>query len=286
MSDARLITRRLLEDSVRTRVRWRVEVTALAELGITADQVRAAQKTCAPLNVAAWQPSNGGLTASVAAVGVEEHCELPPEAGYRSLENQLYCVAIHDGGNRAAATFKWSREGGGIPLLKRLGRAWSRKFREPANVDDAVARAQHAWAEVMRPFTNGVGTVALGAYRYLTRDESFALADRLLRLRQIAREAARAQSLDEVATCETALDEMFDELIEKIASGRLSDAEISRGLLVFKHVSGMGLEGIVSKRLGSRYRSGRTSDWLKFKNPEAPAVRREAEEDRGRGGRG
>jgi hypothetical protein len=30
---------------------------------------------------------------------------------------------------------------------------------------------------------------------------------------------------------------------------------------------------------GSRYRSGRAPDWLKFKNPEAPAMRREAEED-------
>jgi len=45
----------------------------------------------------------------------------------------------------------------------------------------------------------------------------------------------------------------------------------------------VGLEGIVSKRLGSRYRSGRSSDWLKFKNPAAPAVRREAEEDWTRG---
>ena len=43
----------------------------------------------------------------------------------------------------------------------------------------------------------------------------------------------------------------------------------------------MGLEGIVSKRLGSRYRSGRSPDWLKFKNPQAPAVKREAEEDWG-----
>ena len=33
--------------------------------------------------------------------------------------------------------------------------------------------------------------------------------------------------------------------------------------------SKMGLEGIVSKRLGSRYRSGRTTDWLKMKNPAA-----------------
>ena len=60
------------------------------------------------------------------------------------------------------------------------------------------------------------------------------------------------------------------------------------GLTVFRHACLLGCEGIVSKRLGSRYRSGRSPDWLKFKNPEAPAVRREAEEDwnRSRRGRG
>jgi hypothetical protein len=41
------------------------------------------------------------------------------------------------------------------------------------------------------------------------------------------------------------------------------------------------LEGIVSKRKGSRYRSGRSPDWLKMKNPDAPAVKREAEEELG-----
>ena len=51
------------------------------------------------------------------------------------------------------------------------------------------------------------------------------------------------------------------------------------GLTVFQHACQLGCEGIVSKRLGSRYRSGRSPDWLKFKNPQAPAVRREAEED-------
>ena len=54
------------------------------------------------------------------------------------------------------------------------------------------------------------------------------------------------------------------------------------GLTVFQHACQLGCEGIVSKRLGSRYRSGRSPDWLKFKNPEAPAVKREAEEDWGR----
>jgi bifunctional non-homologous end joining protein LigD len=51
------------------------------------------------------------------------------------------------------------------------------------------------------------------------------------------------------------------------------------GLTVFQHACQLGCEGIVSKRLGSRYRSGRSADWLKSKNPQAPAVRREAEED-------
>jgi ATP-dependent DNA ligase len=37
----------------------------------------------------------------------------------------------------------------------------------------------------------------------------------------------------------------------------------------------------VSKRLGSPYRSGRSKHWIKVKNPKAPAVRREAEEDWG-----
>jgi bifunctional non-homologous end joining protein LigD len=44
----------------------------------------------------------------------------------------------------------------------------------------------------------------------------------------------------------------------------------------------LGCEGIVSKRRGSPYRSGRVTHWLKVKNPAAPAVRREAEEDWGR----
>ena len=46
--------------------------------------------------------------------------------------------------------------------------------------------------------------------------------------------------------------------------------EHPEGALVCK----LGAEGIVSKRLGSRYRSG-----CSLENPEAPAVKREAEED-------
>ena len=49
------------------------------------------------------------------------------------------------------------------------------------------------------------------------------------------------------------------------------------GPTVFDHACKLGLEGIVSKRKGSAYRSGRSPDWLKMKNANAPAVKREAE---------
>jgi ATP-dependent DNA ligase len=42
------------------------------------------------------------------------------------------------------------------------------------------------------------------------------------------------------------------------------------------------LEGTVSKRKDSPYRSGRSSDWLKMKNSNALAAKREAEEDWGK----
>ena len=39
------------------------------------------------------------------------------------------------------------------------------------------------------------------------------------------------------------------------------------GEAMFRHACAMGLEGIVSKRLTSRYKSGSCRSWLKAKNP-------------------
>ena len=46
------------------------------------------------------------------------------------------------------------------------------------------------------------------------------------------------------------------------------------GEIVFKHACALGLEGIVAKRRDRPYRSGRSPDWIKIKNPEAPAAMR------------
>jgi bifunctional non-homologous end joining protein LigD len=72
-------------------------------------------------------------------------------------------------------------------------------------------------------------------------------------------------------------------VLAKAAAGlRLNEHLEGDGPTVFAHACKMGLEGIVSKRKDSMYRSGRSPDWLKMKNPAAPAVKREEEEEWGR----
>jgi bifunctional non-homologous end joining protein LigD len=51
------------------------------------------------------------------------------------------------------------------------------------------------------------------------------------------------------------------------------------GAIVFKNACALGCEGVVSKRLGTPYRAGRSPHWLKIKNPAAPAARRLEEGD-------
>jgi bifunctional non-homologous end joining protein LigD len=73
-------------------------------------------------------------------------------------------------------------------------------------------------------------------------------------------------------------------VLSKAAAGLRLNAHLEHddGDVVFRHACKMGLEGIVSKRKASPYRSGRSPDWLKLKNPACAAVKREAEEDWGR----
>jgi bifunctional non-homologous end joining protein LigD len=69
-------------------------------------------------------------------------------------------------------------------------------------------------------------------------------------------------------------------LIGNGAAGLVYSEHIDEpGQDVFSHACRLGCEGIVSKRLSSPYRSGRTDQWIKVKYPESPAVRRLEEED-------
>src|SRR5262249_17324115 len=71
-------------------------------------------------------------------------------------------------------------------------------------------------------------------------------------------------------------------LLAKASAGlQVNDHIVQPGDVVFRHACQLGFEGIVSKRLGSPYRSGRSPHWIKSKNQQHPAVKREAEEDWG-----
>src|SRR5262245_31087059 len=69
-------------------------------------------------------------------------------------------------------------------------------------------------------------------------------------------------------------------LLKRAAPGLRLNAHIEAdGPIVFAHACKMGLEGIVSKRKASTYRSGRSPDWITSKNPACEAMRRAAEGD-------
>jgi ATP-dependent DNA ligase len=69
-------------------------------------------------------------------------------------------------------------------------------------------------------------------------------------------------------------------IFAKAGSGiRFNEHLEGDGETVFRHACATGLEGIVSKRNDSAYRSGRSPGWPKMKDANAPAVKRESEED-------
>jgi ATP-dependent DNA ligase len=73
-----------------------------------------------------------------------------------------------------------------------------------------------------------------------------------------------------------------DASIDRIAFGLKLPSSRATRPTVFAHACKLALKGIASKCKDSIYRSGRSPDWLKFKNPAAPAVKREEEEDWGK----
>ena len=68
--------------------------------------------------IAEWMPertlSTGQLKARLHRAGAEGGPCNVAGGSYRRLENQLYRVEVHKGGNRMDATFKWSRDNGSI----------------------------------------------------------------------------------------------------------------------------------------------------------------------------
>jgi bifunctional non-homologous end joining protein LigD len=162
------------------------------------------------------------------------------------------------------------RDAAGLRLLTRNGHDWTSRFPPIAAAVNALRcrsclidgeavccdEAGVAIFEWLRRRANG-GTAFLYAFDLLELDgrdlRREPIEDRKAQLASLARNAAPGLQLSEC------LDRPGD--------------------IVFEHACKLGLEGIVSKRRGSRYESGRSSHWLKTKNPNHPAVLRLLEED-------
>jgi bifunctional non-homologous end joining protein LigD len=64
-------------------------------------------------------------------------------------------------------------------------------------------------------------------------------------------------------------------LLGKASPGiRISENLDGDGETIFRHACALGVEGIVAKRRDRPYRSGRCADWVKVRNPNAPAATR------------
>lgn len=108
------------DTATRTKTVWQVRLLAVTDPGGAVDCATAFPEWTQLVEAAPLDAAGAGR---MAARSVPEQpspdplCVLPPGAGYRRLENQLYRVEIHRGGDRANATFKWSRDNGTVASL-------------------------------------------------------------------------------------------------------------------------------------------------------------------------
>src|SRR6516162_4093584 len=160
-------------------------------------------------------------------------------------------------------------DGGRARLISRRGFDWGDRFPAIVAAVEALAvRTCTIDGEVIASNADGLADFEL--LRYRRRDAAVTLV--AFDLLQIDGRDLRDEPI-ETRKAELA------RLLDGCRPGLVLNAVFhDPGPVVFEHACKLGCEGIVSKRRGSRYARGRSSNWLKVKNPDAPAVRREREE--------
>jgi bifunctional non-homologous end joining protein LigD len=199
-------------------------------------------------------------------LGIIEPCLPSPAKAPPSGSGWIHEIK-HDGFRILAR-----RDSAGVRLITRAGNEFSHRFPFIATaVSKLPVRSCLIDGEAIVCDENGLAVFDLirrhGALAsaVLYAFDLLALDGRDLRREPIEKRKALLAKLLKGSHLSIALNEDFEE----------------DGASVYSAAWQLGCEGIVSKRLGSPYRSGRSSVWVKVKNPNAPAVKREAEEDWG-----
>jgi hypothetical protein len=98
------------DTAIRVKTVWQVKALPIKPAGTAA----VACGDSFPEWDALVAPATGMLSVRAQPAAAAGLCLLPPSAGYQRLENQLYRVEIHQGGQPGTATFKWSRDNGSV----------------------------------------------------------------------------------------------------------------------------------------------------------------------------
>ena len=136
----------------REQVIWQVRLLALADL--LASGAIPAPPSCKSFG-AGWRPEGDVEPARLAAraeaaAAAVDPCALPAAGGYRSFENHLYRVEVHNGGliGDANLTFKWSRDNA-MHRARLLEVADGALVVDSPGQDEATAYRVGEWLEVL-----------------------------------------------------------------------------------------------------------------------------------------
>lgn len=142
------------DTATRTQVIWQAR---LAQVGKVDEGI-----TCSD-DLSPWpEPSTGRLSARTHPESQpEDPCTVPPGAGYKRLENQLYRVEIHSvNPGTGAATFKWSRDNGSVVVAIsefNVDGANTKIRTTSLGRDDVLGLHQNEWVEILDDATELAG---------------------------------------------------------------------------------------------------------------------------------
>jgi bifunctional non-homologous end joining protein LigD len=152
------------------------------------------------------------------------------------------------------------REGRSVRLLTRRGYDWTQRFRLIA-VTVARLRCSSCLIDGEAVACDEQGTPD---FKLLVRNRLFSSAQLYaFDLLELDGDDLRREPIEVRKAA-------LERLLGKDRAGLLISQPIDAPAdVAFKHICQLGFEGIVSKRLGSKYESGRSSLWLKTINPNA-----------------
>jgi bifunctional non-homologous end joining protein LigD len=162
------------------------------------------------------------------------------------------------------------RDGDAVRLFTRRGYDWTTRY--PAIAGTAAELSARSFTLDGEAVVCGPDGIAIfdALHRYGTVTEAMLYAFDLL---EVDGEDLRRLPLSDRKR-------QLTKLVGKRRLGIVLSTHSSEfGEAIFRQACAIGLEGIVSKRLSSRYRSGPSKDWLKIKNPDSPAMVRVRNEE-------